>query len=136
MFGFFINLLKRKGNLIVAIESVPPEGYCADGDSIEVSVTNMGQRAVTVTSLMLEFPGTKTLADSAKRSPEGSDTLLPATLAAGELARVSLDLNDVSNRLWKLGARDRCSVYGRCTDAAGSVSRSEPWRFLPGRRPG
>ncbi len=132
MFSFFANLLRRKANLFVAIETMPPVGYCADGEYVTVSVTNVCPRTVTVTSLTLEFLGSRTLADGSKAVADVRDTPLPATLASGEVARVSLDLRDVSNRLLALGARTRCRLYGRCTDSAGGVYRSEPWTFMPG----
>jgi hypothetical protein len=85
-----------------------------------------------VTSLTLEFLGSKTLADCSKAVADAPDTPLPATLASGEMVRASFDLRDASNRLLALGARTRSRLYGRCTDSAGSVYRSEPWTFMPG----
>ena len=132
MLGFLADLLKPKGNLFVAIETIAPVGYCADGEYVTVSVTNPGQRVMTVTSLTLEFLGSRTLADSSRAVADVSDTTLPATLASGEVARASFDLRDVSNRLLALGARTRSRLYGRCTDSTGRVYRSEPWTFMPG----
>jgi hypothetical protein len=130
--GFLATLFKKKDTLLVAIETAPLVGFCADGEYVTVSVTNVGPRAVTVTSLMLEILGSRTLADSSKAVADVPDTPLPATLGSGEVARVSFDLRDVSNRLLALGARTRCGLYGRCTDLAGRVYRSEPWTFMPG----
>lgn len=132
MFGFFADLLRRKGNLHVAIETPELEGYAFEGDYAKVSVTNFGQRSMTVTSLTLEFLGSRKLADCAIARKDGSQTPLPATLAAGEVARVSINLKEVSDRLLDLGSRTRSRLYGRCTDSFGNVYRSEPWSLQPG----
>jgi hypothetical protein len=132
MFSFLANLLRRKGNLLVAIETPELEGYAFEGDYAKVSVTNLGQRSMTVTSLTLEFLGSRKLADCSTAPPDGSQTSLPATLASGEVARVAINLKDVSDRLLDLGSRTRSRLYGRCTDSAGNVYRSEPWSLQPG----
>jgi hypothetical protein len=128
----FHSLLNHKPKLLVAVEAVSPVGTDdADGTFVRISATNIGQRPIRVTSLTVELLGTKTLADCPPVLSGCPDTPMPATLAPGEVAHVTLDLRDIADRLLELGAWTVSRLYGQCTDSSGGIHRSKPWSFTP-----
>jgi hypothetical protein len=130
--GLVRNWRRAGPKLRIAVETMLPEGTdSAEGAYVRVSATNIGRRPITVTSLSLEFPGTKSLADCAPASQGQLDTPMPAKLAIGEVAQASFDIKDISDRLLRLGARTECRIYGRCMDSGGQIHRSEPWPIMP-----
>jgi hypothetical protein len=132
MLRFFRSLLTRWFELSVTVEAVSPTGASdAEATSVRVSAANVGLWPVRVTSLTVEFLGTTALADCPPAPSSMPNTPMPATLAPGDVAHVSLDLRDIADRLLQLGARTECRLYGRCTDASGGVHRSKAWSLTP-----
>lgn len=107
--------------LAFTVEALPPGAAPGETTHARISAKNIGRGRISVATLGLEFPGAGLLAKSGA----------PVRLAPGEETQAVVDLWEVSARLWEVGARTECLLYGLCTDSAGRIYRGDVWSFMP-----
>jgi hypothetical protein len=119
--------------LKVTVEVLAAGAGLVAEDYVRVVVTNVGWWSITLTSIALEFLGSKAMADLARPPQSPPNSPMPIKLARGQTAHRSYAFQDISDRLTqRIGAWTTSGLYGCCTDVAGRVYRSEVWRFTPG----
>lgn len=93
----------------------------------QIKATNIGHRAVTVTSLWFELPGGAKLVSRAYSNLPGmTDTPLPASLSDGQSASLWLSYHDIGATLINQGLAT-ARLIPACEDSAGQVHRGAAW---------
>lgn len=100
------------------------------GDPIlKVTVTNLGQRNVTVTNLGIELPEKRTLATLHSGCPGFADSPMPATLADGEIAYRYFAYADLSKTIRNSDLPSKVDLKSFAVDSAGDRHYGEKISF-------
>jgi hypothetical protein len=128
---------KRKERRTVEVELSSAVPVYEEGPSgapfVQITATNVGHRAVTITTVAIELPGGKRLFPTVSRDFHGAtNTRLPASLTDGQSVSYFLRYEDVGIDLLKHGFKNRkTKIVPLCVNSVGDVYRGKPWVIDP-----
>lgn len=132
-FNFRQAVRKERRQIAVRFSTAMPTYGSQVGPAFAVlEATNIGQRSVTVHTLVLELEGGARLFPTVLDPFPGiPDTPLPITLGDGETARRYMPYQDIGSALLQLTPDGKAKVTPVCEDSAGGVHRGKAVEFDP-----
>lgn len=132
-FNFVQTILKDKRKVIVGYSiTFPIFGDLPGPNFLQIDVTNIGQRPVTISQINLELPSGQRLANTSQNVfPLKPNTPLPITLKDGETAYCIYSYLDIGKALAKQYDQNRVSLVPLAVDSVGGKHRGKPFELGP-----
>ncbi|KQV08910.1 hypothetical protein [Devosia sp. Root105] len=93
----------------------------------QIEATNVGHRAVTISSLYIGFPDNKKMVVTSNDAFGKPDTRLPVELKDGSTAVLYMPYADIADTLHRAGLTGKVVLTPIAADTAGGLHRGAPW---------